>query len=394
MSDVPVDRNLALELVRVTEAAALSAARLVGMGDKEAADQAAVDGMHAVLHTVHMDGIVVIGEGEKDEAPMLHNGEPVGDGSPPEVDIAVDPLEGTRLAADGRPNALAVIALSERGTMFDPGPCVYMEKMAGAEHLADLLDLDRPLGETIGLVAERKGSDVRDVMVVVLDRPRHQDGIKAIREAGGRVRLIPDGDVSGALLAVSPDRPVDLLWGIGGTPEGVISAAALKCYGGGLIGRLWPRDDDERRAAEDAGYDIERVLTQDDLVRGDNCFFSATGVTDGDVLEGVRYQGLRGASTESLVMRSRSGTVRRVASRHDRTKLRALTVRVRLTCQARAGPRRSRHADPGEHVRGARGRCAGWLRRKRRRRRRRRRVRGARGGAALGRRWRRRADPA
>jgi fructose-1,6-bisphosphatase II len=327
MSDVPVDRNLALELVRVTEAAALSAARLVGMGDKEAADQAAVDGMHAVLHTVHMDGIVVIGEGEKDEAPMLHNGERVGDGSPPEVDIAVDPLEGTRLAADGRPNALAVIALSERGTMFDPGPCVYMEKMAGAEHLADLLDLDRPLGETIGLVAERKGSDVRDVMVVVLDRPRHQDGIKAIREAGGRVRLIPDGDVSGALLAVSPDRPVDLLWGIGGTPEGVISAAALKCYGGGLIGRLWPRDDEERRAAEDAGYDIERVLTQDDLVRGDNCFFSATGVTDGDVLEGVRYQGLRGASTESLVMRSRSGTVRRVASRHDRTKLRALTVR-------------------------------------------------------------------
>ena len=327
MSDVPVDRNLALELVRVTEAAALSAARLVGMGDKEAADQAAVDGMHAVLHTVHMDGIVVIGEGEKDEAPMLHNGERVGDGSPPEVDIAVDPLEGTRLAADGRPNALAVIALSERGTMFDPGPCVYMEKMAGAEHLADLLDLDRPLGETIGLVAERKGCDVRDVMVVVLDRPRHQDGIKAIREAGGRVRLIPDGDVSGALLAVSPDRPVDLLWGIGGTPEGVISAAALKCYGGGLIGRLWPRDDDERRAAEDAGYDIEKVLTQDDLVKGDNCFFSATGVTDGDVLEGVRYQGLRGASTESLVMRSRSGTVRRVGSRHDRTKLRALTVR-------------------------------------------------------------------
>lgn len=327
MSDVPVDRNLALELVRVTEAAALSAARLVGMGDKEAADQAAVDGMHAVLHTVHMDGIVVIGEGEKDEAPMLHNGEQVGDGSPPEVDIAVDPLEGTRLAADGRPNALAVIALSERGTMFDPGPCVYMEKMAGGEHLADLLDLDRPLGETIGLVAERKGTDVRDVMVVVLDRPRHQEGIKAIRQAGGRVRLIPDGDVSGALLAVSPDRPVDLLWGIGGTPEGVISAAALKCFGGGLIGRLWPRGEDERRAAEEAGYDIERVLSQDELVKGDNCFFSATGVTDGDVLEGVRYQGLRGASTESLVMRSRSGTVRRVGSRHDRTKLRALTVR-------------------------------------------------------------------
>jgi fructose-1,6-bisphosphatase II len=326
-TSTPVDRNLALELVRVTEAAALSAAQLVGMGDKEAADQAAVDGMHAVLHTVHMDGVVIIGEGEKDEAPMLHNGEAVGDGSPPEVDIAVDPLEGTRLAADGRPNALAVIALSERGTMFDPGPCVYMEKMAGGEQIADLLDLDRPLGETIGLVAERKGTDVRDVMVVVLDRPRHHDGIRAIREAGARVRLITDGDVSGALLAVSPDRPVDLLWGIGGTPEGVISAAALKCYGGGLIGRLAPRDDEERRRAGDAGYDVDRVLTQDDLVRGGNCFFSATGVTDGDVLEGVRYAGARGASTESLVMRSRSGTVRRIQSRHDRTKLRALTAR-------------------------------------------------------------------
>ena len=323
----PPDRNLALELVRVTEAAALSAARLVGQGDKEAADQAAVDGMHAVLHTVSMDGIVVIGEGEKDEAPMLHNGEQVGNGQPPEVDIAVDPLEGTRLAADGRPNALAVIALSERGTMFDPGPCVYMEKMAAAEHLADLLDLDRPLGETMRLVAERKGTDVRDVMVVVLDRPRHEDGIRAIRDAGARVRLIADGDVSGAMLAVAPDRPADMLWGIGGTPEGVISAAALKCYGGGLIGRLWPRDDDERKAAEDAGYDVARVLDQDDLVQGDNCFFCATGVTDGDVLEGVRYQGERGASTESLVMRSRSGTVRRIQSRHDRGKLRALTGR-------------------------------------------------------------------
>src|SRR3954453_9540029 len=284
-SHQPPDRNLALELVRVTEAAALACSRLVGMGDKESADQAAVDGMHAVLHTVHMDGIVVIGEGEKDEAPMLHNGEAVGDGSPPEVDIAVDPLEGTRLAAHGRPNALSVIALAERGTMFDPGPVFYMEKMAAVEELADLLDLDRPLGETVQLVAERKGTDVRDVMVVVLDRPRHEAGIRAIREAGARVRLITAGAVSGALLAVAPDRPVDLLWGIGGTPEGVISAAALKCYGGGLIGRLWPRDDDERRRAEAAGYDVSRVLTQDDLVKGENAFFSATGVTDGDVLE-------------------------------------------------------------------------------------------------------------
>jgi fructose-1,6-bisphosphatase II len=323
--DMPPDRNLALELVRVTEAAALQAARMVGMGDKEAADQAAVDGMHAVLHTIHMDGIVVIGEGEKDEAPMLANGEVVGDGSPPHVDIAVDPLEGTRLAADGRPNALSVIALSERGTMFDPGPVFYMEKMAGRDEIADLLDLDRPLGRTVELVAERKGAEVRDVMVVVLDRPRHKEGIEAIRAAGARVRLITDGDVAGALLAASPDRPVDLLWGIGGTPEGVISAAALKCYGGGLIGRLWPRDDDERARAQAAGYDVAKVLTHDDLVKGSNCFFSATGVTDGDVLAGVRYEGAKGASTESLVMRSRSGTVRRIQSRHDRSKLRDLT---------------------------------------------------------------------
>ncbi len=325
LDDIPPDRNLALELVRVTEAAALQAARMVGMGDKEAADQAAVDGMHAVLHTIHMNGVVVIGEGEKDEAPMLANGEEVGDGTPPHVDIAVDPLEGTRLAADGRPNALSVIALSERGTMFDPGPVFYMEKMAGRDEIADLLDLDRPLGKTVELVAERKGTDVRDVLVVVLDRPRHKEGIEAIRAAGARVRLITDGDVAGALLAASPDRPVDLLWGIGGTPEGVISAAALKCYGGGLVGRLWPRDDDERQRAVDAGYDVGKVLTHDDLVKSRNCFFSATGVTDGDVLAGVRYEGARGATTESLVMRSRSGTVRRIQSRHDRSKLRDLT---------------------------------------------------------------------
>jgi len=322
---VPPDRNLALELVRVTEAAALSAGPWTGRGDKLAADQAAVDGMHAVLHTVAMDGLVVIGEGEKDEAPMLHNGERIGDGTPPEVDIAVDPLEGTRLCALGMPSAIAVIALAERGSMFDPGPCVYMEKLAGGEHVADLLDLDRPLGKTVELVAERKGTDVRDVMVVMLDRPRHQDAMDEVREAGGRVRLITDGDVSAALLAVSSNTAVDLLWGIGGTPEGVISAAAIKCIGGAQVGRLWPRDDEERRAAIDAGYDLERVLTQDDLVRGDDAFFSATGVTDGDVLEGVRYEGARGATTESLVMRSRSGTVRRIQSRHDRSKLRALS---------------------------------------------------------------------
>ena len=323
---MPPDRNLALELVRTTEAAALAAARLVGMGDKIAADQAAVDGMHAVLGSVRMDGIVVIGEGEKDEAPMLANGEQIGDGSDPQVDIAVDPLEGTTLTAKGMPNALSVIALSPRGTMFDPGPCVYMEKLAGGPAIADLLDLDRPISETIALVAERKKIDRGDVIVVVLDRPRHEERIAEIRKAGARVRLISDGDVSGALLAASTETPVDLLWGVGGTPEGVISAAALKCIGGALVGRLWPRDDDEKQAALDAGYDLEQQLTQDDLVRGDDCFFAATGVTDGDVLQGVRYQGARSATTESLVTRSRTGTVRRIRATHDREKLASLNA--------------------------------------------------------------------
>jgi fructose-1,6-bisphosphatase II len=321
-SNARPDRNLALELVRVTEAAALAAARMVGRGDKEGADQAAVDAMRIVLDTVSMDGIVVIGEGEKDEAPMLYNGERIGDGEPPEVDIAVDPLEGTRLCALGMPSAIAVIALAERGSMFDPGPCVYMEKIAGGPDVADLLDLDRPLPETLRLIAERKGTDIRDVMVVMLDRERHHEMMAEVREAGARVRLIIDGDVSAALLAVSENSPVDLLWGIGGTPEGVISAAAIKCLGGQLLGRLWPRNDEERSAALAAGYDLGQILTADDLVAGDDVFFSATGVTDGDVLQGVRYQGTSGASTESLVMRSRSGTVRRVTARHDRAKLR------------------------------------------------------------------------
>ena len=319
------DRNLALELVRVTEYAALAAATMVGRGDKEGADQAAVDAMRLVLDTVRMDGVVVIGEGEKDEAPMLYNGEHIGDGSPPAVDIAVDPLEGTTLAADGMPRALSVIALSERGTMFNPGPVVYMEKMAGARDIADLLDLDRPLGETVRLIGERKGVPVREVMVVMLDRPRHDEAVREIRRVGARIQMIPHGDVSAALLAVSDTSRVDILWGIGGTPEGVISAAAVKCIGGQLLGRLWPRDDQERQAALKAGYDLDRVLTVDDLIASDNCFFSATGVTDGDVLQGVRYQGAPGATTESLVMRSRSGTIRRVQASHDRAKLRAIT---------------------------------------------------------------------
>ncbi len=319
------DRNLALELVRTTEAAALASARMVGMGDKEGADQAAVDAMRIVLETVQMDGVVVIGEGEKDEAPMLFNGERIGDGTPPEVDVAVDPLEGTTLAAQGQPSALSVIALSERGTMFDPGPCVYMEKLAGGEDLADLLDLERPIAETLGLVAERRHKDIGDVMVVMLDRDRHEQAIADIRSAGARLRLISHGDVSAALLAVSENSPVDLLFGIGGTPEGVISAAAIKCIGGGLVGRLWPRDDGERQAAIDAGYDLSAQLHQDVLVSGDDCFFAATGVTDGDVLQGVRYPGRGTATTESLVMRSRTRTVRRIAATHNRAKLRTYT---------------------------------------------------------------------
>ncbi len=318
------DRNLALELVRVTEAAAIAAAPWVGMGEKESADQAAVDGMRHMLQSVSMDGIVVIGEGAKDEAPMLYNGERIGDGTPPEVDIAVDPLEGTTLAAHGMPSALSVIALSPRGTMFDPGPCVYMEKLAGSREIADVLDLNVSLSETVRRAAERKGTDIRDVMVVTLDRPRHEAGIREMRQAGARVRLIAHGDVSASLLAVTESSPVDLLWGIGGTPEGVISAAAIKCIGGQILGRLWPRDDVEREAAVAAGYDLDRVLDRDALVSGDDVFFSATGITDGDVLQGVRYPSIGGATTESLVMRSRTHTVRRIMATHDRANMREL----------------------------------------------------------------------
>jgi fructose-1,6-bisphosphatase II len=316
------DRNLALELVRVTEAAALSAARWVGRGRKEDADQAAVDAMRLLLDTVPMDGVVVIGEGEKDEAPMLYNGEQIGDGSPPRVDIAVDPLEGTTLTARGQPSALAVIALAERGTIFDPGPCVYMEKLAGSPRIADCLSLDDSLGDVIRRVAERKNASPGDVTVIMLDRERHAGAVEEIREAGARIRFISDGDVAAALVAVNEGTGVDLLWGIGGTPEGVLSAAAIKSLGGQILGRLWPRDDAERKAAVDAGYDLDRVLTVDDLVGGSDVFFAATGVTDGDLLQGVRYLSDGHATTDSLVMRSRSGTVREVKARHDRPKLR------------------------------------------------------------------------
>ena len=319
MSETP-DRNLALELVRVTEAAALAAARWVGGGDKNGADGAAVDAMRHMLATVEMDGVVIIGEGEKDEAPMLFNGEHIGTGQGVEVDIAVDPLEGTELCAKGQPNALAVVAASERGTMFDPGPCVYMEKLACGPDVPDELDIDAPIEETLETVARAKHVRPRDLMVVILDRPRHEEMVKRIRAAGTRIRFIPHGDVSGALMAASPDTGVDLLWGIGGTREGVLSAAAFKCLGGQFQGKLWPRDDDERRAAVEAGYDLDRLLLLDDLVRGDNTFFAATGVTDGELLRGVRY-GREGARTQSLVMRSRSGTVRTLQATHSMDKL-------------------------------------------------------------------------
>jgi fructose-1,6-bisphosphatase II len=314
------DRNLALELVRVTEAAALAASRWMGRGDKEGADGAAVDAMRIVLTTVPMDGVVVIGEGEKDEAPMLYNGENIGDGTPPMTDIAVDPIDGTTLTAKGRGNALSVIAVSERGTMFDPGPCVYMEKIAVGPEARGVIDITRSPTENLEAVAKAKGTNVRDVTAVILERDRHNDLIAEVRAAGARIRLIPDGDVAGAISTAWPESGADILFGIGGTPEGVIAAAALKCMGGELQGRLWPRDDDERRAAVEAGYDVSRVLTTDDLVRGNNCFFAATGITDGELLRGVHYDS-RGATTQSLVMRSKSGTVRRIDARHRLRKL-------------------------------------------------------------------------
>ncbi|HEV3451479.1 MAG TPA: class II fructose-bisphosphatase [Acidimicrobiia bacterium] len=313
------DRNLAMDLARVTEAAALAAGRWVGRGDKEAADRAAVDAMRLVLNSVPMDGIVVIGEGEKDEAPMLFNGEAIGAGGPA-TDIAVDPIDGTTLTSLGRNHAISVIALAQRGTMFNPGPCVYMEKIAVGPEAVDLIDLDAPVVANLEAVAKARGEQVKDVTAVILDRDRHADLIRQCREAGARIRLIPDGDVMGALATGWPDSGYDILFGIGGTPEGVIAACALKALGGAIHGRLYPRNDDERRAALDQGYDLERVLSTDDLVGGDDVFFAATGLTDGDLLRGVRYRG-DGATTESLVMRAKSGTIRRIQANHTWHKL-------------------------------------------------------------------------
>lgn len=314
------DRNLALELVRVTEAAALSAARWMGRGDKEAADQAAVDAMRLLLDTVSMDGIVVIGEGEKDNAPMLYNGERIGNGEPPVVDIAVDPIDGTTLTSKGMNGALAVVAVAERGTMFDPGPCVYMEKIAAGPEAHDVIDIEAPIAENLSRLAKVKGTDVEDLTVVILDRPRHEQIVKEVREAGARIKFISDGDVAGGIAAARESSGVDMLYGTGGTPEGVIAAAAIKCLGGVIQGRLWPRNDAEREAALAAGYDLDRVLLTEDLVSGEDVFFAATGVTDGDLVNGVRYVRNR-VVTQSIVMRSRSGTVRIIDAWHNIEKL-------------------------------------------------------------------------
>jgi fructose-1,6-bisphosphatase II len=320
----PPDRNIALELVRVTEAGAMAAGRWIGRGEKESADQAAVDAMRAVLDSVQMRGVVVIGEGEKDEAPMLFNGERVGSGWGPDVDVAVDPLEGTRLTALGQPNAISVIALAERGTMFFPGAAVYMEKIATGPAAIDAIDITKSPSENVQAVAEALGKTPREVQVVVLERDRHNDLIAELREAGAHVNLIRDGDVAPAIAAAQPATGVDMLYGVGGTPEGVISAAALKCVGGGIQGRLWPRNDEERQALLDQGLDPGRVLHTDDLVAGDDVFVAATGVTTGALLRGVQYT-TGGPITDSIVMRSRSGTVRRIQAQHAFEKLERLS---------------------------------------------------------------------
>jgi len=322
-ASLPPDRNLALELVRVTEAAAMGASRWIGRGDKNAADKAAVDLMRLMVNTVSMRGVVVIGEGEKDEAPMLFNGEEIGDGTGSEVDVAVDPLEGTRLTALGIPGSISVIAVAERGSMFFPGAAVYMDKIAVGPQAADAIDIDAPPSENVARVAEATGRAVNDVTVVVLERERHDDLIAELRESGARVNLIRDGDVAPSIAAAQPGTGVDLLMGIGGTPEGVISAAAIKCLGGALQGRLWPRDDEERGKLVEAGFEVDKVLTQDDLVRGDDVFVAATGVTGGALLRGVRV-GEAAVETESIVMRSRSGTVRTITARHPSGKVKRL----------------------------------------------------------------------
>ncbi len=316
-------RNLALELARVTEAAALAAGRFMGRGDKEAADGAAVNAMRTVLQTIDMNGVIIIGEGEKDNAPMLYNGENVGNGSAPDVDVAVDPIDGTRPLAYGRSNSLATVAVAPRGTMFDPGPFVYMNKLAVGPEAKGKIDIERPLLDNLKAIAKAKHKDVEDLTTIILDRDRHTDMIAEIRKAGARIRQIPDGDVAAALMTAWPDSGVDVLIGIGGTPEGVLAACALRAMGGEIQGKLYARDEDELRRGREAGYDFDKILTMNDLVSSEDVFFAATGITDGELLKGVRYFG-DGATTDSLVVRGLTGTVRQIVAKHHIDKLRQL----------------------------------------------------------------------
>lgn len=315
-----LDRNLALDLVRVTEAAAMAAGRWVGRGDKEGGDGAAVDAMRKLINSVPMQGVVVIGEGEKDNAPMLFNGEEVGDGTGPAVDVAVDPVDGTTLMSKGMPNAIAVLAVAERGAMFDPSAVFYMDKLVVGPDCADVIDIDAGVKENLRRIAKVKKAGISDVTVCILDRPRHTDLVREVRDAGARIRFISDGDIAGAISAARDSADTDVLMGIGGTPEGITAACALKCTGGAMQAKLWPRDDAEREKALDAGHDLDRVLHTNDLVTGDNCFFVATGVTSGDLLRGVRYRSGT-AYTQSIVMRSKSGTIRVIDSYHKLEKL-------------------------------------------------------------------------
>src|ERR1700742_2140264 len=319
------NRNLALELARVTEAAALASARWVGRGDKNGADGAAVNAMRLLINSVSMKGVVVIGEGEKDEAPMLFNGEEVGDGTGPACDVAVDPVDGTRLCANGSPDAVSVLAVSARGSMYDPSAVFYMNKLATGPEAAGMVDVSAPPEANIAAVARAKACSPHDVTVVILDRPRHAELIEQVRAAGARIKLITDGDVAGAIMAAREGTGVDLMLGVGGTPKGIIAACALKCLGGVIQGTLAPKDDEERQKALDAGHDLDRVLTTDELVSSDDVFFSATGITDGELMAGVRYKP-GGANTHSLVMRARSGTIRSIKSEHSLWKLRAYSA--------------------------------------------------------------------
>lgn len=320
IEDSPPTRNLALDLVRVTEAAAMAAGRFMGRGDKEGGDAAAVDAMRLMLANVDIDGVVVIGEGEKDEAPMLFNGERLGTGHGPKVDIAVDPIDGTRLLAHGRANSIATVAMAARGSMFDPGPIVYMYKIAVGRQARGHIDLNAPVTDNLKAVARAKGADVDDLTVVILDRPRHEKIIEEIRSAGARIRLITDGDVAGAIMAARPNTGIDMLIGIGGTPEGVLAASALQCLGGEIQGQLHPRGPQEEEAAKEQGYDLDRILTTGDLVGSGDVFFAVTGVTDGELVDGVKYFG-QGATTHSLVMRAKSGTIREIRAQHRWEKL-------------------------------------------------------------------------